>query len=77
MWLARGVVGLAADAMSVDVGASKSYEVHYLALGAGIWQVENLADLSDIPEAGAFIIAAPIKLEGGSGGPCRVFALIP
>lgn len=75
--LARGVVGLAADAMSVDVGASKSYEVHCLALGAGIWQVENLADLSEIPEAGASIIAAPIKLEGGSGGPCRVFALIP
>ncbi len=77
VFLARGVVGLAADAMSVDVGASKSYEVHYLALGAGIWQVENLSDLSEIPEAGATIIAAPIKLEGGSGGPCRVFALIP
>lgn len=75
--LARGVVGLAADAMSVDVGASKTYEVHYLALGAGIWQVENLSDLSDIPEVGASVIAAPIKLEGGSGGPCRVFALLP
>ncbi len=75
--LARGVVGLAADAMSVDVGASKNYEVHYLALGAGIWQLENLADLSAIPEAGAYMIAAPIKLEGGSGGPCRVFALLP
>jgi kynurenine formamidase len=75
--LARGVVGLAADAMSVDVGASKTYEVHFLALGAGIWQIENLSDLSEIPESGARIIAAPIKLEGGSGGPCRVFALLP
>ena len=75
--LQRGVSGIGADAMSVDVGASKNYEVHQLALGAGIWQLENLADLTDLPESGAYIIVAPIKLEGGSGGPCRVFAVLP
>jgi kynurenine formamidase len=39
--------------------------------------VENLADMSAVPEAGAWLIVAPIKLEGGSGGPCRVFAIVP
>lgn len=63
--------------MSVDIGASKNYEVHSFALPAGLFQIENLADLSALPESGAFIIAAPIKLEGGSGGPCRVFAILP
>ena len=75
--LQRGISGIGADAMSVDIGASKNYEVHQLALGAGIWQLENLADMTNIPETGAYIIVAPIKLEGGSGGPCRVFAILP
>jgi len=33
--------------------------------------------LGELPERGAFLIVAPIKLEGGSGGPVRVFALVP
>jgi kynurenine formamidase len=73
----RKVSGLGTDTMSVDIGASKNYEVHGFALPAGLFQLENLADLSALPESGAFIIAAPIKLEGGSGGPCRVFAILP
>ena len=75
--LERNINGIGADAMSVDFGASKNYEVHQTALAAGIWQLENLADMSPLPESGAFIIVAPIKLEGGSGGPARVFALLP
>ena len=75
--LRRKISGIGADAMSVDIGASKNYEVHQLALGAGIWQLENLADLTNVPDTGAYIVVAPIKLEGGSGGPCRVFAILP
>lgn len=75
--LARQVSGIGIDAMSADIGASKDFEVHHTALGAGIWQLENLADMSNLPEFGAYLIVAPIKLEGGSGGPCRVFALLP
>jgi kynurenine formamidase len=73
----RGVNGIGADTMSVDAGRSHDYPVHRLALGAGLYQLENLADLSALPEAGAFLIVAPIKLEGGSGAPCRVFAILP
>ena len=73
----RRVSGLGIDTLSVDYGASKDFEVHRLSHGANLYHLENLADLSALPEAGAFLVVAPIKLEGGSGGPCRVFALLP
>ena len=73
----RGVVGLGIDTLSVDYGASKNYEVHRVDLAAGLYNLENLANAEYLPESGAYIIAAPIKLEGGSGGPCRVFAVLP
>jgi kynurenine formamidase len=75
--IAKRVSGIGADAMSVDPGNSRTYDVHRLALGSDLYQLENLADLSALPEAGAWLIVAPIKLEGGSGGPCRVFAIVP
>lgn len=73
----RRVSGLGCDTLNVDFGASGDFAVHHLALGAGLYHLENLADLSELPETGAFLIVAPIKLEGGSGGPVRVFALLP
>ena len=73
----RGVVGLGIDTLSIDYGASKNYEVHRVDLPAGLYNLENLAHTEELPETGAYIIAAPIKLEGGSGGPCRVFAVLP
>ncbi len=41
-----------------------------------MFQIENLADRGGLPEAGAVVVVAPLKLEGGSGAPCRVLALI-
>lgn len=73
----RRVSGLGIDTMNVDYGASRDFAVHTLALGAGLYHLENLADLRRLPESGAFLVVAPIKLQGGSGGPCRVFALLP
>jgi len=73
----RKVSGIGCDTISVDCGASEDFAVHHLALGAGLYHLENLADLSELPEKGAFLVVAPIKLEGGSGGPVRVFALLP
>jgi len=75
--ISKRISGIGADAMSVDAGDSTDYSVHTLALGSDLYQLENLSDLSDVPEDGALLIVAPIKLEGGSGGPCRVFALVP
>jgi kynurenine formamidase len=73
----RKASGLGCDTMSIDFGASGDFAVHHLALGAGLYHLENLADLSELPETGAFLVVAPIKLEGGSGGAVRVFALLP
>jgi kynurenine formamidase len=73
----RKVSGIGCDTISVDCGASEQFEVHRVALGAGLYHLENLSDLSELPEKGAFLVVAPIKLEGGSGGPVRVFALLP
>ncbi len=73
----RKVSGLGIDTLSMDYGPSKDFEVHRVSHGAGLYHLENLADLSALPEAGAFLVVAPIKLEGGSGGPCRVFAILP
>jgi kynurenine formamidase len=75
--LARQINGLGCDTLSTDYGASEDFPVHTAVLGAGLYQLENLANLPEIPEKGAFLIVAPIKLEGGSGGPVRVFALLP
>ncbi|HSC44905.1 MAG TPA: cyclase family protein [Candidatus Acidoferrum sp.] len=74
--LERKVSGLGCDTLSIDPGNSGDFPVHHLVLGAGVYQLENLADLSMLPEAGAYLVAAPIKLEGGSGGAVRVFGLV-
>jgi kynurenine formamidase len=73
----RKISGIGCDTISVDFGASQDFAVHRMTSAAGLYHLENLCDLSDLPEKGAFLIVAPIKLEGGSGGPVRVFALLP
>src|SRR5438067_7811698 len=75
--ISRRVSGLGCDTLSIDYGASADFAVHHLALGAGLYHLEKLADMSEVPEASAVLIVAPIKLEGGSGGAVRVFALLP
>ncbi|MCU1240950.1 MAG: hypothetical protein JWO71_1676 [Candidatus Acidoferrum typicum] len=73
--ISRKVSGIGCDTLSADYGASEDFAVHHLVLGAGLYQLENLADFREVPEAGAFLVVAPIKLEGGSGGAVRVFAI--
>lgn len=75
--MTRGAVGFGIDTLSIDYGASAGFEVHHVDLPAGLYNLENLAHVDQLPPTGAFLIAAPIKLEGGSGGPCRVFAIVP
>lgn len=74
--LDRKISGLGCDTLSIDPGNSTDFPVHHLVLGVNVYQLENLGDLSALPEAGAFLVVAPIKLEGGSGGAVRVFALV-
>jgi kynurenine formamidase len=72
----RNIVGLGIDTMSVDIGATTTYPVHVFTSQHGIYHLENLAGLAQVPDSGAIVVVAPIKLENGSGGPARVLALV-
>ena len=73
----RRVGALGADVASIDYGASKDFIVHQIAAKAGVLGLENLASVDALPPTGATIIALPMKIEGGSGGPLRAVALVP
>ena len=73
----RRVSALGADVASIDYGASGDFIVHQIAAAANVIGLENLANVSALPPRGATIIALPMKIEGGSGGPVRAIALIP
>lgn len=73
----RKVGALGVDTASIDYGASKDFIVHQIANGANVPGLENVTDLDQLPERGAWVIALPMKIGGGSGGPVRVVALIP
>jgi kynurenine formamidase len=70
-----GVLGV--DTASIDYGPAKDFPVHRLAAAANVPGLENLAQLDKLPESGAWVIALPMKIAGGSGGPARVIALLP
>ncbi len=70
-------VGIGIDTASVDYGPSRDCPVHNLTLPAGIYHLENVANLDRLPATGFSIVALPLKLGGGSGAPARVVALIP
>jgi kynurenine formamidase len=72
----RSAVGLGIDTMSVEKGATTSFPVHYFTSRAGLYHLENLANLAAVPAAGATVVVAPLKLENGSGSPARVLALV-
>jgi kynurenine formamidase len=38
---------------------------------------ENLAALDRLPPTGAFVVALPMKIAGGSGAPLRAIAIVP
>jgi kynurenine formamidase len=73
----RQVKGLGIDTLSIDHGPSKDFVVHHIVNGAGRYGLENLAHLDQLPAKGFYVFAAPIKIETGSGGPARVFAILP
>ena len=72
----RNVLGLGIDTLSIDYGASKDFAVHQYTLGHSLYHLENVANLDRAPAHGAIVVVAPMKLEGGSGGPVRIFALV-
>ena len=72
----RKVAGIGVDTASIDHGASTDFLVHRLAMEKDVFGLENLTNLEELPAAGAWIVALPMKIAGGSGGPLRAVALI-
>lgn len=72
----REVGALGVDTASIDHGPSKDFIVHQIAAAANVPGLENVANLDQLPSTGAWVIALPMKIAGGSGGPVRIVALL-
>jgi kynurenine formamidase len=73
----RSVAAVGIDTPSIDYGQSSGFEAHVIIYGANVPGFENVANLEEIPEEGAFVVALPMKVAGGSGGPLRIVAFVP
>jgi kynurenine formamidase len=73
----RRVDGVGIDTASLDHGPSIDFRTHRILSSSGIYGLENLAGLELLPPKGATVIALPMKIRGGTGGPVRVIALLP
>lgn len=75
-WLVgKGIAAYATDATSIERPGTTGNPMHHILLGSGIPIIENLANLEALCSARVRLIALPLKLASGDGGPCRVVAL--
>lgn len=73
----RHVRAVGIDTPSLDYGQSKDFMAHRTLFGMNIPGFENVANLDQLPDTGAFVVALPMKIKGGSGSPLRIVALLP
>ncbi|MGH9323744.1 MAG: cyclase family protein [Vicinamibacteria bacterium] len=73
----RKVGALGIDTASIDHGPSKDFVVHRIAAARNVIGLENVAALDQLPEKDFWILALPIKIGKGSGGPVRIVAAVP
>lgn len=78
-WLVdnRRIDALGIDTPSIDFGQSTLFEVHRILFAEDIPAFENVAALDRLPPTGAYVIALPMKIAGGSGGPTRIVGVVP
>jgi len=78
-WLVenRDVAAVGIDTPSIDYGQSQDFMSHRILYEENIPGFENVANLERLPAEGAYVIALPMKIGGGSGGPLRIVGVIP
>lgn len=78
-WLVgeRRIKAVGIDTASIDYGQSTRFEAHVALLSRNVPVFENLSDLRALPSLGFEVIALPMKIAGGTGGPLRVIAVLP
>jgi kynurenine formamidase len=64
------------DTASIDHGQTQDYPTHVRLFRDGVPALENIAHLDQLPTAGFTVVALPMKIAGGSGGPCRIIAIL-
>ena len=76
-WLVgKRITGIGTDTLSIDPYANKAFEAHKVLLGSDVWILEALDRLDQLREGRLYqLVAAPLRLAGGSGAMARVFAL--
>lgn len=76
-WLVaeRSIAAIGLDTPSIDRGQSTDYGSHVTLSQAEIPSFENVANLGQLPEKDFLVVALPMKIEGGSGGPLRAIAM--
>ena len=77
-WLAqnRSVRAVGIDTASIDFGQSTHFQSHVALFEKNIPALENVANLDQLPETGFVVLALPMKIRGGSGGPVRIVAML-
>jgi kynurenine formamidase len=73
----RPIKAIGIDTASIDYGQSTLFESHRVLYEQNIPAFENLTALDRLPAKGAFIVALPMKIKGGSGAPLRAIAIVP
>lgn len=78
-WLVeeRSIKAVGIDTPSIDFGRSRDFMAHRILFEAEIPAFENVANLDKLPATGALVVALPMKITGGSGGPLRIAAFVP
>jgi len=78
--ISKDILGFAVETLNTDAGMSFVWDFplpcHTLMHGAGKYGLQCLRNLDQLPTRGALIVAAPLKIEEGSGSPLRVFAIV-
>ncbi|MBC7909191.1 MAG: cyclase family protein, partial [Pyrinomonadaceae bacterium] len=77
-WLVqnRSIKAIGLDTPSIDYGQSTLFESHRILFEKNIPAFENLANLHQLPLKNFQVIALPMKIKGGSGGPLRAIAIV-
>jgi kynurenine formamidase len=73
----RPIKALGIDTASIDHGQSTGFESHRVLYERDVPAFENLASLAALPPRGAYVVALPMKIAGGSGAPLRAIAIVP
>ncbi|MFC0776343.1 cyclase family protein [Terrimonas alba] len=74
-WLVQHKVkAVGIDTPSIDYGQSKDFKTHQVLMGADIPAFENVANMDQLPPMGSYVVALPMKIKNGSGGPLRIIA---